>query len=146
MKTVFLPRGKGKTTAAIEEAALAQDEGVEMVLFIVPEARWVEFLFDMMVDTLDMSRVQIWTAQQALDAPVLNAPRRLIEHKRFLKKWWTAEPPYIVIDDADLIHPRLYAKLMERIEDRVRMVTGSNIPGVWRHDLTPPEKSGSNRA
>lgn len=145
MKTVFLKRGGGKTTAAIEEAALAQDEGVELVVFVVPEARWVNHLYDMMIDVLDMSRVQIWTAQQALDSPALQAGRRFIEHKTLFKRWVTAEPPFIIIDDADLIHPRLYVNLMDRIEDRVRMITGSNIPGVWRHDLTPIDKSGTNK-
>jgi hypothetical protein len=146
MKTVFLQRGKGKSTAAIEEAALAQDEGVELVVFVVPEERWINHLYDKMVDVLDMSRIQVWTARQALDLPQLRSPRRLIEHKKgLMRKWWSAEPPYVIIDDADLIHPRLYANLMDQIEDRVRMITGSNIPGVWRHDLTPIDKSGTNK-
>lgn len=56
-------RGPYKTTKAVEAAAAEQDAGRE-VIFIVPEAKWVNHLYPLFVETLDMSRVMIYTQGQ----------------------------------------------------------------------------------
>lgn len=59
-------RGEGKTTEAVALAADWQDAGYE-VIFLVPEARHVDVLYPLLVETLDMSRVQVWTVNGAVD-------------------------------------------------------------------------------
>lgn len=56
-------RGPYRTTKAVEAAAAEQDAGKE-VIFIVPEARWLAHLYPLFVETLDMSRVMIYTQGQ----------------------------------------------------------------------------------
>ena len=60
MKTIQGDRGTGRTTKLIEVAAELQDEGYG-VIYAVPQESWIDHLFPMMQDVLDMSRVEVHT-------------------------------------------------------------------------------------
>ena len=136
MKTLYTgKRGDGKTQAIIDEAAVAQDEGAELVIIVVPQAKWVDHMYDRMVETLDMSRVAVVPAYMAEEF-IANNVQRYVKSKGQVY----LAPPSVLIDDADLIPPRTLVDIEMAAGSRLRMSTGTNRPGTWYHDTTPLDK------
>lgn len=143
MKTLFTGRISGKTTKVIEEAATAQDEGCSMVVIVVPKADHLHHMYDMMVEQLDMSRVVVMSAADATMSQVTVATRQMVLDKKaskglsgLFKKVYKPAPKFIIVDDADMIPPMVYARLIDSCGKNIRMITASSIPGLWSHDLT----------